>query len=60
MEFTGLEKFLHQKFPKRILSSDKEFRLKVCSYTSLSITFTNIPSELSWLKIWDMVLDHRV
>ena len=56
-----LEKFLHQKFPKGILSSDKEFRLKFCSiYTSLSITFTNTPSELSWLKIWDMTLDHRV
>ena len=45
---------------KRILSEDKELRLKHSNiYQSIKYLST-IHSDLSWLKIWDMALDHGV
>ena len=45
---------------KAILTADKAFLLKDCqTHQSLKhITGPGIPSELSWLKIWDMAMDH--
>ena len=62
-DFTG--KILDSKLSRRdlqkaILTADKAFRLKDCdTHQSLKhITGPGIPSELSWLKVWDIALDH--
>ena len=62
-DFTGeiIDSRLSQRdMQKAILTADKAFRLKDCdTHQSLKlITGPGIPSELSWLKIWDMALDH--
>ena len=62
-DFTGeiLDSRLSRRdLQKAILTADKAFRLKDCdAHQSLKhITGPGIPSELSWLKIWDMALDH--
>ena len=61
MALTSRGKFLPHGSPKgicrqAILTADKAFRLKDCqTHQSLKhITGPGIPSELSWLKIWDM------
>ena len=64
-DFTGeiLDSRLSRRdLQKAILAADKAFRLKDCdTHQSLKhITGPGIPSELSWLKIWDMALDHGV
>ena len=63
--FTGevLTSFTSQRDLKNaIYSADKSFRLKDCHvHQSLKhITGSGIPPEFSWLKIWDMALDHGV
>ena len=62
-DFTGeiLDSRVSQRdLLKAILTADKAFRLKDCdTHQSLKhITGPGIPSELSWLKIWDMAIDH--
>ena len=60
-DFTGevlISRLSQRDLQKAILTADKAFRLKDCqTHQSLKhITGPGIPSELSWLKIWDMAI----
>ena len=62
-DFTGeilSSRLSWRDLPKAILPADKALQLKGCdTHKSLKhITGPGIPSELSWLRIWDMALDH--
>jgi hypothetical protein len=45
---------------KRILSADKKLTLERCDAHQSLKHVSSVYSELSWLKIWDMALDHGV
>ena len=49
-----------RQMQERILSADKELRLEDSNIHQSLKHLSTIHSELSWLKIWDMALDHGV
>ena len=63
---TSLEKLIltspvsWRQMQERILSADKELQLEHSNIHQSLKHLSTIHSELSWLKIWDMALDHGI